>query len=155
MYDAYRAVFFDLFGTLVNERGEAMPGAREALASVPGGRWAIVTSCGARLARSLIENAGLAIPAVIVSNDDVDRSKPAPDPYVKAAERLDAPPSACLVVEDSIQGVQAAIAAGMDVVVVRRGRAMTFPHRAIVVDSIASLRFEEDATGAIRVSEVR
>jgi len=155
MYDSYRAILFDLFGTLVNERAEAIPGAREAITSVPGGRWAIVTSCGARLARSLIANAGLPIPDVIVSDDDVNHSKPAPDPYLTAANRLKLDPSACLAVEDSVQGVQAAIAAGMDVVVVRRGREAMFPQRATAVDSIASLRFEEDANGAIRVVEVR
>lgn len=155
MYDAYRAILFDLFGTLVNERAEAIPGAREALSTVPSGRWAIVTSCGTRLARSLIANAGLPVPDVIISSDDVARSKPAPDPYLLAAKQFRIDPSACLVIEDSVQGVQAAIAAGMDVVVVKRGRAAMFPQRATVVESIASLRFEEDEAGAIRVAEVR
>lgn len=155
MYDAYRAIFFDLFGTLVNEQAEAMPGASNVLSSVPSGRWAIVTSCGARLARSLISNAGLPVPEVIVSDDDVAHSKPSPDPYLLAATRFAVTPSACLVVEDSVQGVQAALAAGMDVIVVKRGRATMFPQRATVVDSIASLRFEEDQAGAIRVKEVR
>lgn len=155
MYDAYRAIFFDLFGTLVNERAEAIPGAGEALASVPSGRWAIVTSCGARMARSLIANAGLPVPEVIVSDDDVAHSKPSPDPYLLAARRFGVSPSACLVIEDSVQGVQAAIAAGMDVIVLKRGRAGMFPQRATVVDSIALLRFEEDEAGEIRVTEVR
>ena len=155
MYDVYRAVFFDLFGTLVNDRAEAIPGAREALTSVPHGQWAIVTSCGARLARSLITNAGLPVPEVIVSDDEVRRSKPAPDPYLVAARRFGLEPSACLVIEDSVQGVEAAIAAGMDVIAVKRGRTLMFPQRATAVESIASLQFAVDSEGAIHVSEVR
>lgn len=155
MYDVYGAVLFDLFGTLVDDRAEAMPGVRGVLESVPKGKWAIVTSCGERLARALLANAELPVPDVLVSDDDVERGKPAPDCYALAATRLDVPAAKCLVVEDSIQGVQAGLAAGMDVVAIRRGRAVNFPARASVVDAIASLRFSLDDGGLLRVSEVR
>lgn len=56
--------------------------------------------------------------AAIVSSDDVARGKPAPDVYLEAARRLGADPSRCLVVEDSINGVRAGIAAGMTVVLI-------------------------------------
>ncbi len=55
---------------------------------------------------------------VVVSSDDVSMGKPAPDVYVAAARELGVPPSACLVVEDSINGIRAARAAGMIVVLV-------------------------------------
>jgi beta-phosphoglucomutase len=45
--------------------------------------------------------------------DDVARGKPAPDIFLKAAERLGADPSACVVIEDSTAGVHAARSAGM------------------------------------------
>ena len=49
----------------------------------------------------------------IFSAEDVARGKPAPDLFLYAAERMSADPAGCLVVEDSLAGVQAARAAGM------------------------------------------
>jgi HAD superfamily hydrolase (TIGR01509 family) len=51
----------------------------------------------------------------IFSSQDVGRGKPAPDLFLYAAERMRVPPERCAVVEDSPLGVQAAVAAGMDV----------------------------------------
>jgi HAD superfamily hydrolase (TIGR01509 family) len=51
----------------------------------------------------------------IFSSQDVGRGKPAPDLFLYAAERMGVAPGRCVVVEDSPLGVQAANAAGMDV----------------------------------------
>ncbi|MFJ8186025.1 HAD family hydrolase [Streptomyces sp. NPDC096105] len=51
----------------------------------------------------------------IFSSQDVGRGKPAPDLFLYAAERMGTAPERCVVVEDSPLGVQAAVAAGMDV----------------------------------------
>ncbi|MEU0812248.1 HAD family hydrolase [Streptomyces sp. NPDC005970] len=51
----------------------------------------------------------------IFSSEDVGRGKPAPDLFLHAARTMGVPPQRCAVVEDSPLGVQAAIAAGMDV----------------------------------------
>ncbi|WP_234544556.1 HAD family hydrolase [Streptomyces shenzhenensis] len=51
----------------------------------------------------------------IFSSQDVGRGKPAPDLFLYAAERMGVAPGRCAVVEDSPLGVQAAVAAGMDV----------------------------------------
>ncbi|MFD9885196.1 HAD family hydrolase [Streptomyces alboflavus] len=51
----------------------------------------------------------------IFSSQDVGRGKPAPDLFLHAAESMGVAPDKCVVVEDSPLGVQAALAAGMDV----------------------------------------
>jgi HAD superfamily hydrolase (TIGR01509 family) len=54
----------------------------------------------------------------IVGHGDYDRVKPAPDPFLKAAERLGVSPEHCLALEDSHNGVRSAAAAGMMTVMV-------------------------------------
>jgi HAD superfamily hydrolase (TIGR01509 family) len=54
----------------------------------------------------------------VVSSDEVAHGKPAPDVYLEAARRLGVDPGRALVVEDSLNGVLAAKAAGMTVVLV-------------------------------------
>ena len=51
----------------------------------------------------------------IFSAQDVAAGKPAPDLFLHAAARLGVPPAQCVVVEDSVPGVQAGMAAGMRV----------------------------------------
>ncbi|MYV47362.1 HAD family hydrolase [Streptomyces sp. SID2888] len=51
----------------------------------------------------------------IFSSQDVGRGKPAPDLFLYAAERMGVAPDQCLVIEDSPLGMQAAVAAGMEV----------------------------------------
>ena len=57
---------------------------------------------------------------LIICGDDseIDNGKPAPDIFLLTAKRSNAQPKNCLVFEDSLSGMQAAIAAGMSVVVV-------------------------------------
>ncbi|WP_030694348.1 HAD family phosphatase [Streptomyces globisporus] len=52
---------------------------------------------------------------IVFSAEDVGRGKPWPDLFLHAAERMGVAPERCVVVEDSRLGVQAALAAGMDV----------------------------------------
>ena len=68
----------------------------------------------------------------VVCGDDVVRSKPFPDPYLRAAELLDVAPSHCLVIEDSPTGAAAAQAAGMVVLAVPHAAKLTaVPGRAV------------------------
>ena len=52
----------------------------------------------------------------MVCGDEVSRGKPAPDIFLKAAERLGVPVANCLVLEDSQNGTTAAHRAGMPVI---------------------------------------
>jgi sugar-phosphatase len=90
----------------------ALPGAADVLALPV---VAVVTSCTLRLARARLGAAGLPEPAVLVTADMVARGKPAPDPYLLAAERLGVDPADCVVLEDAPAGIAAGRAAGMAV----------------------------------------
>ena len=53
---------------------------------------------------------------VLIDDSEVDKGKPDPEIYLKAAERLGFSPELCLVFEDSLAGIQAAINAGIKVI---------------------------------------
>ncbi|WP_145730800.1 HAD-IA family hydrolase [Nitrospirillum pindoramense] len=96
----------------------AIPGAPAFLATLPPTRWAIVTSAPRDLALARLGAAGLAPPPVIITADDVSRGKPAPDPFLLAARRLEVAPQDCLVWEDAPAGIAAGEAAGAAVAVI-------------------------------------
>lgn len=89
-----------------------MPGAVEALSALDPARCAIATSCDRDLMEVRLAAAAIPAPPVVVTRTDVERGKPAPDPWLLAARLLGAPPDDCLVVEDSQVGVDAGRAAG-------------------------------------------
>lgn len=49
---------------------------------------------------------------VIVTGSMVSRKKPAPDVFLEAVKRLEVPAASCLVIEDAVAGIEAALAAG-------------------------------------------
>ena len=76
-----------------------------------------------------------------VSGEDVTNGKPAPDTFLKAADKLSLGAASCVVVEDAVQGVEAGKAAGMPVVAVTTTRIQADLHKAdIIVDSLAQLQ---------------
>lgn len=97
---------------------EEIAGVGRFLASLPTDRWAIVTSASRPLATARIAAAGLPLPPLLVSADDVKRGKPHPDPFLLGAQKLGVAPQDCLVFEDTTIGLAAAESAGMDSVVV-------------------------------------
>lgn len=60
--------------------------------------------------------------AFVLSGEDFEHGKPAPDIYLAAAAKLEADPANCIAVEDSDRGIAAGIAAGMRVAVKRELR---------------------------------
>ena len=94
----------------------AYPEAAALLPTLPPDAWAVVTSGTPALVTSRLAAAGLPLPPVLVTADDVAAGKPDPQGYLKAAQRLGRAPADCLVIEDAPAGVQAALAAGMRVV---------------------------------------
>jgi beta-phosphoglucomutase len=79
-----------------------------------------------------------------VTSQDVTKGKPAPDTFLKAAEKLSLTAGNCIVVEDAVQGVQAAKAAGMPVVAVTTTRSRADLVGAdIIVDNLAQLKVRQ------------
>ncbi|MBR0650640.1 HAD family phosphatase [Roseomonas terrae] len=82
-------------------------------------RRAIATSSSHEAVRRNLAAHGLAGRFdAVVARGDYARGKPAPDPFLRAAEQLGVAPGTCLALEDSPHGVRAAAAAGMTVVMV-------------------------------------
>ncbi|MEO6713144.1 MAG: HAD-IA family hydrolase [Mycobacteriales bacterium] len=94
----------------------AMPGAADLLAALPAQTWGCVTSGGRRWVRQRFADAGLELPQVLVTADDVEFGKPDPSCYLLGAQQLGRDPRDCLVVEDAVAGIAAGHAAGMKVV---------------------------------------
>jgi len=77
---------------------------------------AVATSSVSASARPFLDRHRLtAFFEVIVTGEEIERGKPAPDIYLRAAEKLGVTSEACLVIEDALSGVAAARAAGMRV----------------------------------------
>jgi sugar-phosphatase len=124
----------------------SVPGALAALEALPTNRWAIVTSGDFRLATSRIKAAGLPLPRVLITADDVRAGKPDPEPYLTAARRLGVNAPRCLVVEDSVAGVESGRAAGMAVLGVLSS-AETLPGVSYEVADLTEVAFESDRLG--------
>src|SRR5213080_1609878 len=77
---------------------------------------AIATSSVSASARPFLERDGLTpFFDVIVTGDEIERGKPDPDIYLRAAKKLGIRADACLVIEDALSGIAAGKAAGMRV----------------------------------------
>ncbi|MGY1835926.1 HAD family hydrolase [Blastococcus sp. SYSU DS0510] len=111
----------DRVGELMGRGIPWRPGARELISAVraAGLRTALVTTTPRRLADivlgSIAADLGSSPFEVTVCGDEVPARKPDPAPYLQAAVALGVEPAACVVVEDSMVGVTAGLAAGMAV----------------------------------------
>ncbi|MBN1179558.1 MAG: HAD family phosphatase [Anaerolineae bacterium] len=92
----------------------------------------------------------------LATGDEVANGKPAPDVYLLAAQRLDVPPAACLVLEDAPLGIASARAAGMACVAVPNPRLppdafgaanWVFPSLAAVLEHLDTLIDHQEHTG--------
>jgi len=107
-----------LYAELISSgRIQLRPGVRRLLeeAAQAGLRLGIATTTSAANVRALLTSTmGARTPywQAMVCGDDVPRKKPAPDVYVAALAQLELPASECLAIEDSENGLRAALAAG-------------------------------------------
>jgi HAD superfamily hydrolase (TIGR01509 family) len=116
--EAFFARYRERRAALLPSRIPLRPGVSELLRrlALP---MAVATSASRTTAHSHLRRAGLAHHfELVVTRDDVLRGKPAPDAFLQAAERLGVAPEHCVAVEDSANGVAAALGAGMQVLMV-------------------------------------
>jgi HAD superfamily hydrolase (TIGR01509 family) len=128
-------------GVIERYRREGAPridGAVEAVRRIAADRpVAVASSAHPAVIDAALEATGLrSVFAVVVSSDSVEHGKPAPDVYLAAAEALGVAPERCLVVEDSFNGVRAARAAGMTVVLVPNRSIPPAPGTAELADVV-------------------
>lgn len=97
---------------------EEIPGATAFLNKIPKSKWAVVTSAPRELALTRLKAAGLPIPRVLITAEDVEQGKPKPDCYLLAAKRLGVSCTDCLIFEDAEIGIAAALSSGGTLVVV-------------------------------------
>ena len=116
-----------------------LPGASEALQSIPENRKAIVTSCTRDLAIARIAASGIIAPTVVVTVSDVANGKPHPEPFLLGATTLGFDPARCLVIEDATAGLIAGRAAGCHVL----GVAGTHTATHLAGDGVADLVVEK------------
>ncbi len=122
-------------------------GAREMLDALAadGVPMALVTNTHRDLAEKALNSIGRHYFSVTVCGDEVPTGKPAPDPYLRAAELLGVDPADCLAVEDSVTGSQSAETAGCAVLVI--------PNEVDVPLSVR--RHQERSLGALSVATLR
>jgi len=136
--------------TRLIENTQPIHGAREFTHSIPTTDWAVVTSSPFRMVAPKLSAAKIIIPKVVVSGDDVEYGKPAPDPYRKAIEMLGVRPDECLVFEDAKSGVKSAIAAGCQVVVIGNGIGISHSNIVGIVQDFTHLTVTKN--GSLKVA---
>jgi HAD superfamily hydrolase (TIGR01509 family) len=140
---------------LVDEMMELMHGhLREQVAGRPGAielverlrghaRLGLASNSPRRMVDTALATAGItdAFDAIVTS-DDVENAKPAPDLYLLACERLGVPPGEALALEDSPNGVAAAKAAGLTCIAVPQFAETDVSAADRIVDSLEDLLAE-------------
>ncbi|WP_248963083.1 HAD family hydrolase [Sphaerisporangium perillae] len=139
--DEIEAWMLDTVLGLLADGFEMMPGAAELLAEVRTSRLptGLVTSSSRLMADAVLAGIGRGYFDVVVTGDDVERFKPDPEPYLRAARVLGVDPARCAVLEDSPTGVAAATAAGCAVVAIPSVVPIPPAPRRLVVDSLKQI----------------
>ncbi|MEU4116901.1 HAD family phosphatase [Kitasatospora sp. NPDC028055] len=114
------AVLGESFAAKVAAETVPRPGALDLLAALREARvpTALVSASPRLVVDLVLSSIGRDWFAVTMAAEDTPRTKPAPDPYLAAAERLGLDPAACVAVEDTPTGVASAAAAGCAVLAV-------------------------------------
>ena len=118
--DAWMAEFYERRNAALRAELVAIDGALEAVRRIHAlcnGRIACASGADRAKVEMQLAKVGMApyFEGHVYSGHEMPRSKPFPDVYLAAAEALKADPAKCLVIEDTMTGVQAGVAAGATV----------------------------------------
>lgn len=122
-----------------------VPGAPAFLLALEGSAHALVTSATRELATARMGAAGVPLPPLMITAENVRNSKPDPEGFLVAARALGVAPEQCVVFEDSAAGIAAARAAGMPVVGVGAASAAHKPE--VHVEDLTGIGVTHDGTG--------
>ncbi len=118
---------YEIYLKFVPEQLRAFPGARELVLGCRAASLRTAVASSADLIKIEANLHKIALPPAtwdaVVCAEQVIHKKPAPDIFLAAASALGCAPAECVVIEDAVNGVEAALAAGMRCVAV----AQTFP----------------------------
>jgi beta-phosphoglucomutase len=108
---------YEIYDTIVRNKLKPLPGVKEFIATCRKRSLKIAVATSADEVKMKINLREIGLPVetfdVTVNGLQIERKKPFPDIYLKAAEMLNVKPKDCLVVEDAPNGIKAAKAAGM------------------------------------------
>jgi len=104
---------------------------------------ALVTASTGRLMRAVLKRFPAGIFDTTVSYDDVKRSKPDPEPYLLAAKTLGVEIENCVVLEDSLTGVQSGLTAGAQVIGLPHLVQMPSNPNLRVIESLSEINIEK------------
>jgi len=134
---------YEIYLDLVPSRLEAFPGVLDLVSNCRKARLLVAVASSADLikVRANLEKVDLPIQFwdAVVTGEDILHKKPAPDIFLSAAAKLRVAPKECVVVEDAVNGVQAAHAAGMRCVAV----ATTFPPDQLREADVVKVRISD------------
>lgn len=144
---------YEIYLDLVPARLEAFPGARDFVLSCrnAGLRVAVASSADRIKVAANLQKLDLPLEFwdVVVTGEQAKQKKPSPEAFLFAARSMNVEPSECVVVEDAVNGIQAARAGGMRCIAV----ATTFPAERlgqadVVRSEISQIRLTDLAAGS-------
>ena len=120
-----------------------MPGAKELVRDLQsqGIKTGLVSASPRNIVDAVLDNLGHELFPFSISSDDVQHTKPDPESYLKAAEMSGTEVSNCLIFEDSLTGMNAAIASGAYLIAVPHLVSMDESKRVRVIHSLEQLSF--------------
>ena len=120
-----------------------MPGAYELVKDLQknGVKTGLVSASPRIIVDAVLDNVGAELFPFSISSDDVERTKPHPDAYLKAAQLTNSAIENCLVFEDSLTGVGAATSSGAWLVAVPHLVHVDESERVRVIKSLEQLNF--------------
>lgn len=135
----------EIFMELVQKGVTPMPGLNALIKNVK--KWKMKRSIASSGVRSYVEEVLKQLKLsdffqTVVTGDDVKNPKPDPEVFLKAAEKLNSNPLECVVIEDAMNGVIAAKAAGMKVITIKTDSDQDLSGADFIIENLGEITLE-------------